>query len=559
MAAGLLSILLAGKPNQNFVDFAYHDSILPLIDQKPQSNVVIVAIDEATLATWPEPMAFWGDRFARIVDNCARQGAKSIVFDSIPSTNADAFLDAINAPSSYRPNTELGLMFARHPERTILVQRPEGTSASSPSQEVLLDPEIVQNMASADLTYAVDGRVRMHHPATGSVPTVAARLVAKLGTNSPQEPVFLSFPSESWPRYSAREAAEPGASLPAVKDAVVFIGADSEELGDIHMAGGGKTLSGVEMHAHAFSSLMEGRYWLDSNAANMVLLCIALFSSSSVLLPRGRPLILAFATPIAFLILGLGAAKWLGVLLPGGTLALASVVASETAWIGRSMQEMRDKRQITQLFGVHVSPSVRDYLLAANESWSGKTEVATVLFLDIRGSTTMAEKMAPSFVFSDLNEFFEVSIRAIENRGGLVNRFLGDGYLALFGVPKPLANHADTAVQAALETLEDLKAWNDAREDRNLPRIECGIGVHTGPLCHGLIGSSKRREYTVVGDTVNTASRLQDLTKVLGSHLVVSAQTMSMLEAVPNLTKQEGIMLKGRTESIEVYSWSAML
>ncbi|TMJ81281.1 MAG: adenylate/guanylate cyclase domain-containing protein [Alphaproteobacteria bacterium] len=173
---------------------------------------------------------------------------------------------------------------------------------------------------------------------------------------------------------------------------------------------------------------------------------------------------------------------------------------------------------VTNLFGQHVSPQVVDRLLAAGSTTSSDARQVAVMFVDIRGFTAAARTRSPQEVVDRLDAAFAVLVEIVDRNGGIVNKFLGDGFLALFGAPFDDPDAARRAVTAAREMLAAIEQHN-VRSDWPL-RI--GIGLHFGNVVAGNVGSPRRKEYTVIGDTVNLASRIEGLNKQFGSQLLIS-------------------------------------
>jgi adenylate cyclase len=173
---------------------------------------------------------------------------------------------------------------------------------------------------------------------------------------------------------------------------------------------------------------------------------------------------------------------------------------------------------VTNLFGQHVSPQVVERLLAAGSTTSSDTRQVAVMFVDIRGFTAAARTRTPQEVVDRLDAAFAVLVEIVDRNGGIVNKFLGDGFLALFGAPLDDPDAPRRAVTAAREMLAAIEQHN-IRSDWPL-RI--GIGLHLGDVVAGNVGSPRRKEYTVIGDTVNLASRIEGLNKEFGSQLLIS-------------------------------------
>jgi adenylate cyclase len=175
---------------------------------------------------------------------------------------------------------------------------------------------------------------------------------------------------------------------------------------------------------------------------------------------------------------------------------------------------------VTNLFGQHVSPQVVERLLrAASDEDAADVHNVAVMFVDIRSFTAAARQRSPEQAVQRLDRAFEVLVEIVDRNGGIVNKFLGDGFLALFGAPLEDPDAGQRAVTAARKILEAMEREN-AGSDWPL---RLGIGIHIGKVVAGNVGSSRRKEYTVIGDTVNFAARLEALNKEFGSQLLVSA------------------------------------
>lgn len=181
--------------------------------------------------------------------------------------------------------------------------------------------------------------------------------------------------------------------------------------------------------------------------------------------------------------------------------------------------------RVTNLFGQHVSPQVVERLMAQGTSASGDLRRVAVMFVDFRGFTAGAQSRTPQEVVDRLDGAFAVLVDILDRQGGIVNKFLGDGFLALFGAPLEASDAAHRAVAAGREMLSAMERIN---AQTSWP-LRIGIGIHFGEVVAGNIGSPRRKEYTVIGDTVNFASRLEALNKEFGSQLLISATVREAL------------------------------
>jgi adenylate cyclase len=241
-------------------------------------------------------------------------------------------------------------------------------------------------------------------------------------------------------------------------------------------------------------------------------------------------------------------------------LAIKSRDNDELAFLIDSTIEMsaslREKELLSDTFGRSVDPRVRDHLLAGNIDLGGTLKEAAVMFCDIRGFTTFSEGKREEEIVAVLNEHFEAMDAAIGRHDGMINKFLGDGFLALFGLPLEAANPCNDAFLAALEMVAANDELNRRREARGDSPLDIGVGLHYGPLVAGNIGSYRRSEYTVIGDAVNVASRIEGLTKRFGTRIVVTERFASLLpdETVSREPTDLGrTEVRGRTEPVQIY------
>jgi adenylate cyclase len=219
----------------------------------------------------------------------------------------------------------------------------------------------------------------------------------------------------------------------------------------------------------------------------------------------------------------------------------------------RMVGGLREREFLRETFGKYVSPAVRDEILSGRLSLEGQVQEVTILFADLRDFTPWVEATRPQDVVRDLNQYFTEMDEAIRRHGGLVLQFIGDEIEAVFGAPVADPAHAAGAVRAALEMRARLARWNAGRERAGKPPLRHGIGIHTGRVLAGNIGSSERLSYALVGDPVNLASRIQDLNKQFGSDILVSGTTRTLLDGAFDLVAVPAVRVKGKSVEVEVY------
>ncbi|PYN99404.1 MAG: hypothetical protein DMD91_12790 [Candidatus Rokuibacteriota bacterium] len=229
-------------------------------------------------------------------------------------------------------------------------------------------------------------------------------------------------------------------------------------------------------------------------------------------------------------------------------------IGALTEGFNRMVHGLKERELIKETFGKYVTEEIRDEILAGRLALEGELREVTILFSDLRDFTTWVEASDPRDVVRDLNAYFTEMEAAIRGHGGLVLQYIGDEIEAVFGAPVAQSGHAERAVEAAREMRERLAVWNAGRERAGRPPLRHGIGVHTGLVVAGNIGSSERLSYALVGDPVNLASRLQGLTKELHADVLVSGTTSARVSGRLPLMPLPAVRVKGRSAEVEVYA-----
>ncbi|MFH0947542.1 MAG: adenylate/guanylate cyclase domain-containing protein [Elusimicrobiota bacterium] len=229
----------------------------------------------------------------------------------------------------------------------------------------------------------------------------------------------------------------------------------------------------------------------------------------------------------------------------------------ELGELGRTFNEMikglKDRDFIRDTFGRYVSKPVAKAILNGRLKLGGERKRATVLFSDIRDSTSLSEELPPEDVVEFLNEYFAEMVSVIIKYEGTVDKFIGDEILAVFGTPISHSDDAKRAVFAAIEMQQKLKIFNAKRKMNGKEEISIGIGVNTGELVAGNIGSEVRMEYTVIGDTVNLTSRIEALNKQFGTQILIGEDTYKEVSEVIVARELPSFEVKGREKKIKVY------
>jgi len=358
-------------------------------------------------------------------------------------------------------------------------------------------------------------------------------------------------------------------AVQALKGRVVIIGGEYAGMNDIHptpyvsgfLKEDGRYMAGPEVQAGIVETLLSGRMqqplplWSESSVIGTgLLLALLLFLYL-------KPGLAALALPILAVLAAVMAhalflRDWqfpLAALLTGMTLLLLSVLGL------RFFFEERERNRITRMFGRYVSDRVVEELIASGQppQLGGVRQVLTVLFSDIRNFTVISEKLTAEEVVEMLNHYFGKVCAAVLDEGGTIDKFIGDAIMVQFGAPVAYVDHADRALRTALRiqaVAGDFAGWMHARfPDRGLPDFAVGVGVHTGPVVIGNIGSEQRTEYTAIGDTVNAASRIESVTKELHCAILASDETLRACQSPVTTGKSQSVLVKGKSEPLVLH------
>jgi adenylate cyclase len=218
------------------------------------------------------------------------------------------------------------------------------------------------------------------------------------------------------------------------------------------------------------------------------------------------------------------------------------------------LENISSEKRIRSTMARYMDPSLADRLVRAGEDILGGTSaVVTLLFTDIRGFTTLAEQLGPQATVSMLNEYFTLMVDCIQHEGGMLDKFIGDAIMAAFGLPQPEPDDADRAVRTAIAMIRSLEEWNGMRVADGRPRIDMGIGLNTGGVVVGNIGSPKRMDFTMIGDGVNLAARLEGACKEYHTRILISDFTHQQLKGVYRTREVDRVVVKGKTEPVAVH------
>ncbi len=368
-------------------------------------------------------------------------------------------------------------------------------------------------------------------------------------------------PAESYPTYSAARIVLGDYPAKNFKDKIVLIGATSITLQDIYPTPFSSRIRtpGVEIVATAVDSLLNQNYlhvapfWVNL----LLILLAAILSRFIVRLPRPSQIISLMAGSM-LLYLGLSYLIFLqrGLYLPfmaPETMLFLGVIMPT---LQQAVTQEIEKRRVRNLFMRFISPEMVTQMLETQDmSALNKRSELTILFSDIRNFTGMSEKLTPDGVVALLNPYLDVMTHIIHKHGGTVDKYEGDAIVAFFGEPIHYADHAKRAARAALDMrLALVQLKEDWAKSGILPEtFDIGIGLNTGDVFVGLLGSEQRVNYTIIGDNANLAARLQDLTKQYGYHTIISESTHKAIKDEFATEFIEAVQVKGKSQTVKIY------
>ena len=239
-------------------------------------------------------------------------------------------------------------------------------------------------------------------------------------------------------------------------------------------------------------------------------------------------------------------------------IALQPMISGEGENIGALIlvEDISSEKRVRSTMSRYMDPQLANQLLEEGDGQAmlgGKAAEATVLFTDIRSFTTIAEALGPQDTVSMLNEYFEIMVACITDAGGMLDKFIGDAMMAGFGVPLPTEDAADAAVRSSIAMISELRKWNADRLKTDKMPVGMGVGVNTDNVVTGNIGSSKRMDFTMIGDGVNLAARLEGSCKTYGAQIIISEFTQTKLKGIYALRELDRIVVKGKTEPVSIF------
>ena len=550
-------------------------------DRQPRDDVVVVGVDAKTFEalggtqSWP----FTHDEHAAVVDRLRKDGAKVIAFDiqfSEAGRNTDeqlfSFLESIERAGNVVVSTtevdELGNgnAFTYYVPEEVLDSKKPGATNEFLRKDVRV---VVGNGTLPDDPGGVLRRVPYETQALKSFSVAIAekargRPIERSAVEGRTAWIDFYGPPGKIEHISYSDVRLGNTKPGAFRNKVVVIGATAPSLQDIHptSTSGDGQMAGPEIHAHAVGTALEG-FALGDTPTGLDVVLIVLFGlvapAMSLRLSGVRAVLLTLVVGAVYAgvaILLFNGGTILPFVHPIGTLLLAAVGALGVHYLTEAFERQRTR----EMFGRFVPESVVGQVLEQSDGarLGGVGRDATVMFSDLRGFTSFAETLEPDQVIAILNRYLTAMVDdAILPHGGTLVDYMGDGIMAVFGAPVEMPDHADRALAAARAKLGELERFNEwLRTEHGFDKgFRMGIGLNSGRVMSGNVGSERRLAYTAIGDTTNTAARLEAMTKGTPYMIYMSESTRASLKEDPaDLLFVDEVEVRGREQKVKLWS-----
>ncbi len=364
----------------------------------------------------------------------------------------------------------------------------------------------------------------------------------------------------SFPTYSAAAVLEGKLPPGALKDKIVLVGATAVGIYDMRITPFSGVFPGVEIQATIMDNILR-RNFLRSvpySPFPELLIILGLGLMLGVILPRASALwILGFTLLllVGYIISNYLIFRYFGVNLDLLYPLLEIVLVSAGVNVYSFLGEEKARASLKKAFQSYVAPSVVEEIIKHPERLrlGGERRELTIFFCDIRGFTSMSEKLEPEEVVNILHGFLNPMSKIVVKYGGTIDKFMGDAIMALYGAPLQYPDHAGLACKTALEMQEVLKSLSQEWENQGLPSLKIGVGINTGVVSVGNMGSDTLFDYTAIGDNVNLASRLEGLNKTYHTEIIVSESTAQALDQKFVLRELDLVRVKGRNQPVAIF------
>jgi len=374
--------------------------------------------------------------------------------------------------------------------------------------------------------------------------------------------MFINFRggAKTFPHYSVADILSGRTPENAFKDKIVFVGSTAFGVYDLRVTPFSNVYPGLEVHATVADNILRQTFLFRPGWAAFFDLAAILFMGlvTGLVLPRLRVLFSVLLIGVLFagyLVVSQGLFTRQGIWLNAVYPLLTMVIVYTAVTLYRYIAEEREKKKIRGAFSFYVNPSVVSEVLKDPEKLKlgGDKKVLSVLFSDIRGFTSLAEEMEPEILVTLLNEYLTEMTNVVFELDGLLDKYIGDAIMAVFGAPLEQDDHPLRACDTALKMLDRLATMQHRWRAEGIPGLDIGIGINTGPMVVGNMGSERRFDYTVMGDAVNLASRLEGINKEYGTQVVISEFTYGWVKDDFFCRELDAVRVKGRVRPVKIY------
>lgn len=383
-----------------------------------------------------------------------------------------------------------------------------------------------------------DGEIYINYDFRKARLESAQQFMANTADNDPDDPNSWISPAAEW------------------KNTIMLIGVTDPEVKDVFFTPQG-VISGIEVHKEIIDTILQGEYLKDAAVGVVIALILAgaMFVCAGTLLRLWAGVLAVLLYGGAYSLFAISIFKSAGVIYPVMSVLGALPVCLAASMLYRNLVVDREKNQVKNIFKSYVAPHVLLELMDSpgNLKLGGNKSHISVLFSDIRGFTTLSEELSPDILVQGLNHYLERMTQLVLDNSGMIDKFIGDAVMAIWGAPVAHADDARRAVASAVAMGVALDEINPTIKELTGKTFAIGIGVNTGNATLGNIGSSGKLDYTAIGDTVNLASRLEGLTKQYGALVVISEFTYEEVKDHFECRCLEGVMVKGKDKPVGVY------
>jgi len=367
-------------------------------------------------------------------------------------------------------------------------------------------------------------------------------------------------PAKTFPHYSISDILHGRLSPGLFKDKIVLVGATATGIYDMRVTPFSAVYPGVEIHATAIDNILHQNFLIHSGWTKFIDLCmiLALGLIVGVAIPRAsaaRGVLLILVLLTVFV----GANTyvfsryniWLNLIYP--VLTMMTIYLAITVY--RYITEEREKKKIRGAFQYYLTASVINEMLKdpTKLKLGGDKKDLTVLFSDIRGFTTIAEKLTPEELVHLLNEYLTAMTDIVFKYEGLLDKYMGDAIMAVYGAPLDQPDHRIRACRTALDMMEELKILQQKWSEEGRPVLHIGVGISSGDMVVGNMGSQMRFDYTVMGDSVNLGSRLEAINKEYGTNIIISEFTYEGVKDILTCRELDSVRVKGKKHPVKIY------